>query len=123
MEIIEELNENQLKLKAVDAGDTVKVPWQGKSNDRNPSLYLGPFFEKVIKHVKDAGKKLELDFTQLQYMNSSTITPVVQLLDQARESGLSVFVLYDKSKSWQEISFSAMTIFESGDPVIKIVPV
>ena len=123
MAVIDKIEEKQLKLTAVEEGDTIKVVWEGKSNDRNPSIYLAPFFDKIIEIITQSNQKIEMDFTRLQYMNSSTITPVVQLLDKAREQGYSISLLYDKSKSWQEISFSAMSIFESNDPVIKVVPV
>ena len=121
MGLMQDLNENQLNLKVREEKGTLRVAWQGKSNDRNPAVYLNPFFEELAKNALSHSKKIEMDFSELQYMNSSTITPVVQLLDRAREEGLEVSLLYDKNKSWQEISFTAMSIFESD--LIKISPI
>ena len=123
MKIIREVQEEELILKAIDEGDVLKVTWEGRSSSRSPSATITPFLEELAGIVQASNQRLEMDFTQLQYMNSSTIAPMVQLLDKAKENGFPLSLLYNKSRSWQEISFSAMKIFECDDPVIRITAV
>ena len=61
-----------------------------------------------------------LDFQALEYMNSSTITPVIRVLNEAKKGQGRLLVLYKKAAKWQELSFSALTIFETDDKRIEI---
>ena len=129
MNIIEEIREKELRVTAIDEGDRIRVLWRGSSKDRNPSIYLNPFFERLLLFAKrsekttQSKKSIELDFTRLYYMNSSSITPVVRLLHRARDLGRPVTLFYDRSHHWQETCFSAMDVFESKEPEIRIVSV
>ncbi len=53
-------------------------------------------------------------------MNSSTITPVIRLLHEAKRGGARVTILYKQTLRWQELSFSALTIFQTDDERIQI---
>lgn len=121
--IIKEITENKLRLRATKADEVIGIVWEGKSQDREPGIFLRPFLESMMDQALSSGSSIELDFRELQYMNSSTITPLVQMLEAARERSLSITVLYAAGKSWQEVSFSALRIFESDDPPIRIVGV
>ena len=41
-------------------------------------------------------------------MNSSTIRPILKLIQQASNSVARVRLVYDKSKNWQRLSFTAI---------------
>ena len=61
-----------------------------------------------------------MDFRKLEYMNSSTITPIIKVLDRAKRGKNHITVIYDKTLKWQELSFSAMEIFQTKDKRIEI---
>ena len=62
-----------------------------------------------------------MDFKKFQYMNSSTVTPIVQMLEYAKRENVALTFLYDNNRTWQELNFQAMKIFESEHPPIRII--
>jgi len=104
-------------------GDTsITIRFIGKSNERNPSKFISPILSDVL-HQSDSGdKEIILDFKELEYMNSSTITPILKILDKAtREKNYRITIAYRQSLKWQDLSFSALKIFELKDNKIKII--
>jgi hypothetical protein len=98
----------------------VRVRWSGRSTAREP----GPFIVSVISRALDrAGRAhvpLVLDFQSVDYMNSSTITPVIRLLTQAQRTGQPMRLLYKKDLKWQALSFTALAMFQTADGLIEI---
>ena len=52
-----------------------------------------------------------MDFTQFEYMNSSTVTPIVKQLERARKENRKVTITYKKGLKWQDLSFAALKVF------------
>ncbi|MCC6875272.1 MAG: hypothetical protein IT378_13275 [Sandaracinaceae bacterium] len=46
-----------------------------------------------------------LDFRELEYMNSSTVRPIIELLQSANTNASAVRVLYRSGVTWQRLSF------------------
>ena len=109
-----------LKLEVMENPDSISVDWKGKSTERNPGSFLTPILLKILKNSSDTNKCIVLDFRSLQYMNSSTITPIIKILERAKKSNKRLTVLYDKSLKWQELNFSAIEIFQTKDRRIQI---
>jgi hypothetical protein len=63
---------------------------------------------------------LVLDFSRLEYMNSSTFTPVVKALDESRRLDVRVLLEYSLERKWQALSFSALRTFETLDGRITV---
>ncbi len=118
-----EIVKNNLKLQAFEKDTYLKIRWLGKSMDRNPAEYLSPFLNDAVAFSEKENRNIVMDFTELNYMNSSTITPIVQMLDDVKMKGLNLTILYSRSKSWQEVNFKALRFFESTKPIIKILAV
>lgn len=110
----------QLKLEVLENFETINVDWNGKSTERNPGAFLTPILLQILKDGSDANKRIVMDFRNLQYMNSSTITPIIKVLERARKSNKHLTVLYDKSLKWQELNFSAIEVFQTKDQRIQI---
>jgi hypothetical protein len=53
-------------------------------------------------------------------MNSSTITPIIKVLERGKKGKNKITVIYEKSLRWQEVNFSALKIFETTDQRIEI---
>jgi hypothetical protein len=104
-------------------GDTsITIRFIGKSNERNPSKFISPILSDVLHQSDSGNKEIVLDFKELEYMNSSTITPILKILDKAtREKNYRITIAYKQSLKWQDLSFSALKIFELKDNKIKII--
>ena len=102
---------------------TISVVWKGRSTSRDPAEFLIPILTRALDRASEIKRPLTLDFCGIEYFNSSTITPVVRLIEEAKRRGASLVVRYDKKLRWQELSFSALQVFHTGDERIRIVGV
>ena len=100
-----------LILEVIEDDDTIQVAWKGRSIERNPGEFITPLLVRIVKKSSDSAKRLVLDFTEIEYMNSSTITPIVKVLERARRGSTRLTVFYDTSLKWQELIFDALKIF------------
>ena len=74
---MDNLKEGKLEI-IVERGEKNIVKWIGKSEDRDPASLLNPYFESLVEEM--VGKDAEIQFENLEYMNSSTVTPIIQLI-------------------------------------------
>jgi len=112
--------DRNLTLTVEDDGHVIRVEWTGKSTARDPGGFIAPILAKALKHSRTSGRPLVVDFVHIAYMNSSTITPIIRILDEAKRKGDKVTVLYKRSLKWQELSFSALEIFQTEDGRVTI---
>lgn len=101
---------------------SVLLYWRGKSNERNPSAVLQPYFSKLLVEVLEKGHSLELHFEELEHFNSSTITAIIQLIQDARSKGLRLMIRFDAKLKWQKLSFDALRVFAK-DGFLELKPV
>jgi hypothetical protein len=120
MEEIKTFTNHSLEIKVIESDDAIKLLWSGKSIDREPSKFITPILLDIIKRSTDVGKRVVLDFCKLAYMNSSTITPIIKVLERAKKGKNKITVNYEKSLRWQEVNFSALKIFETADQRVEI---
>jgi hypothetical protein len=119
MELAKEFVRNGLTIHFRRDQDRLVMMWSGKSDERNPALFLMPLLESALSDCE--GKELVLNFRSLDFMNSSSITPILKMLDRAKRSQNRVTIIYRKALKWQELSFSALSVFETPDGRIKVV--
>lgn len=113
-------SEERLRIEVTDNPEVIEVRWFGKSDQRNPNQFIVPIMQEVLKVGLDSKKQIVWNFVELDYMNSSTITPIIKSLEQAKRSSNRVRVLYNRAKKWQDLSFSALRIFETKDGRIEV---
>jgi hypothetical protein len=89
-----------------EEGEKNIITWVGKSESRDPSSVINPYFKNIFTKFK--GKELEIKFEQLKYMNSSTVPPIIQLIKDLEENGIKSTITYDKNSKWQVASFKAL---------------
>jgi hypothetical protein len=106
-----------LTLKMEELEKQIVVFWEGRSTERDPSIFLMPIFNDLLNHHK----KIILNFKDLEFMNSSTITPLLKLMDRIQNTTDEVLIIYSIEKKWQELSFSALEIFKTNDHRIDII--
>ena len=117
---IEHYKNDHLNISISEESDHILMHWSGKSIDRKPSIFLTPLLIKVLKGSVDREKRMIMDFCDIEYMNSSTITPIIKILERARRSKVGVTVEYLASLKWQDLIFSALEIFQTKDERILI---
>jgi hypothetical protein len=120
MEKKEPFVSNLLRIEVQENNDSVVAYWSGKSVDRNPGKFITPILVSLLKKSSDLKKRIILDFQKLDYMNSSTITPIIKVLERAKRGKVQVTVLYKKLLKWQDLSFSALEIFQTKDKRVEI---
>ena len=103
-----------------DLGSVLRLVWDGKSVDRNPSAFLQPFFEQWATEAEEGKMRFSMDFSRLQFMNSSSITPIIFLVQDLRRRKIPIVIRYDRTIKWQQLSFSALRVFQSPECRIEL---
>lgn len=98
----------------------LRLSWQGMSMAREPARFLMPILSRALDLGAQQKKPLVIDFQRLEYLNSSTLSPVIRALEQARRGQNRVKVLYDKGVKWQSLSFTGLDIFKTPDARIDV---
>jgi len=111
---------NLLRIDVTENKRTIDVEWSGRSIDRTPSQFITPILIDVLKKNNGEQRRIILDFRDLEYMNSSTITPIIKILERAKRGQVQMSVFYKKSLKWQDLNFSALEIFQTKDKRIEI---
>jgi hypothetical protein len=109
-----------LTIQVVEHENSIDVNWKGKSVDREPSKFISPILVKVLEMAGDLNKRIIMDFQSMSYMNSSTITPIIKILERAKNGMTKITIFYQKSLKWQELNFSALEIFKTKDNRLEI---
>ncbi|MBW2582815.1 MAG: hypothetical protein JRE36_04380 [Deltaproteobacteria bacterium] len=109
-----------LTIQVVEHENSIDVNWKGKSVDREPSKFISPILVKVLEMAGDLNKRIIMDFQSMSYMNSSTITPIIKILERAKSGMTKITIFYQKSLKWQELNFSALEIFKTKDNRLEI---
>ena len=109
-----------LKIGVEEKAGSIEVNWTGKSIARNPSKFITPILAGVLDKGVSQKKEIILDFRELAYLNSSTITPIIKVLERVKRGNIRATIRYDKNLKWQVLSFSALEIFNTEDKRISI---
>lgn len=105
---MEHLQSGQLNITASLDGGVMKLVWKGQSAEAHPDTFLNPYLEKLLGEAKSASHKIEMDFTQLEYMNSSTVPPLLRAISSIAKEGLTAEIKYKGDLKWQVASFRAL---------------
>lgn len=112
--------EGDLALEARAVPGELRLVWRGRSADRDPGRFLLPLLTDLVEASRAGAARLCLDFSDLEYMNSSTFTPIVKAIDEARRAGVPIALEYSQAKKWQALSFSALRTFETSDGRVAV---
>jgi hypothetical protein len=102
---MENLKDGALEILIAD-GERIQMSWLGRSENREPAAVLNPYLGKIVDAI--AGKKLDVDFARLEYMNSSTVPPIIQMIKLLDTRGVETKIFYNKDSKWQAASFKAL---------------
>ena len=112
--------DDQLTIEVTEDDANVSLVWKGRSIVRNPNDFVMPIMLDALSVANESGKRLLLEFQELEYMNSSTLTPIIKILERARRGETQLTVVYKESLRWQDLSFAALRIFETQDARVEI---
>jgi hypothetical protein len=117
MNLMQSLIVGDLRIEALedDASAPVRLLWKGKSNSRRPSETLAPYFRDVLTAAGKRRVPLELHFEKLEHFNSSTVSSIIQLIQESRARGVKLVLVYDQGLKWQKLSFDALRVFARDD--------
>ena len=119
---MENLSTGELTLEASEdaAKRAIVLMWRGKSNARNPSQVLQPYFSTVLAAATSRSLGVELDFSSLEHFNSSTITSIIQIIQESRSKSVRLSIVYDARVKWQKLSFDALRVFAKPDGLLEL---
>jgi len=86
--------------------EEVTITWRGTSDDRNPHVFLTPLLTRLA--MRATGKRVTVDFRPFEYMNSSTVGPLIAFIKTLDGRCSQATLLYDTSLSWQRVNFRCM---------------
>ncbi|MBN2533859.1 MAG: hypothetical protein JXB88_13270 [Spirochaetales bacterium] len=117
-----ELTEGLLTIAIEEKDNEVCLKLEGDSRDIEPAVFLDPYFKEIVEEMKSKGKKLVVDFRNLNSMNSSTVLPIITFVRNLEEGSISTEIVFDLESNWQKASFiplSAITKFYKFVKVIR----
>ena len=116
----ETLTSEALCIELIESEHEVRLEWRGRSSSRQPDLFLVPVLRRALECSEAGRRPVVMDFGAMEYMNSSTFTPLVKMLDQAARGPFHVRLEYSLGRRWQALSFSALRAFATDDGRVTI---
>lgn len=120
-EFMNNLNFEDLYIEIVEDKETIKIIWNGESLNQHPAKGIDPYFNTLINQLPKT-KLIEIDFTRLKIMNSSTVLPILRLIKNLEDLNIKANVLYDASQSWQRACFKPLGAITINYRNIKVIP-
>ena len=118
---MENLKEEEFEIEIVYDGDTIELLWKGSLHAINPDVFLDPYFEKLLIHVKEKNLVIKNNFVNLDYMNSASIPPLIQLMRDLAKNEISAEFIYDSKRKVQAASFRALDVIAKKSEFTKVV--
>ena len=106
--MIDSYRADKLCIDVIDSGDTVVLSWKGESDLRFPRQTLLPYLMALKDKLR--ARKVRLCFEELTYMNSASVTPLMEFVSTIRASASEIVIHYRNDLAWQATSFRAMRI-------------
>ena len=119
---MESLTSGELRIdvQETESPALLQLLWTGKSREQQPRKTLLPFFSTALSRAADREATLQLHFEKLEYFNSSTITCIIHLIQDARSRGVKVVIVFDPAHKWQKLSFEALRAFAKADGLLEL---
>lgn len=113
----------ELTIDAVQASDAEPIDlfWRGRSTDRQPSRTVVPYVSEILGAAREKNVGVRLHFETIEHLNSSTITAIIHVIQEARSRMTPLAIVYDRTKMWQKLSFEALAVFVKDDKLFELV--
>jgi len=100
-----QFEQDGLVINASRANGKGSVTWRGISDSRTPALFLRPVLRELSEQLK--GAEVTVDFSKLEYMNSATVSPLINFVKTLDGSCTSTMVLFSET-DWQRTHLQCM---------------
>jgi len=112
---------NALEIKVDQQNGRTIIQWKGKSDDRDPGIDLDPYLTTLASECKETA--VDVEFMDLEFMNSSTVQPILLFMKELSRLGITAVLKYRKDLSWQEASFRALRTVSTRMPGVTVLGV
>ncbi len=106
---VEEL-EIEVREEAVEKQRSLVLVWSGSIHAADPAEYLDQYFDLLLEDLESDALSLVCDFSNLDYMNSASIPPLIHLLRECADREIKCEFRYDSSRKVQTASFRALDV-------------
>lgn len=103
----------QLEIGVIENDHAVIMEWRGKSTSLYPFEFLNPIFDRALTK----NKNIIMNFCKVDFLTSTTLTPLVKILETVREGNIHIELEYDSRIEWQTLTFSALSFFTECDRI------
>lgn len=103
---IETFAKEGLSITVSRSSTSATMRWSGMCDVRDPDALLGPFLKRLMRELQ--GKKVTIDFREFEYMNSATVSPILQFIKTLDASDTPTTLIYDTRVAWQRINCQCM---------------
>ncbi|HLK91825.1 MAG TPA: hypothetical protein VKZ18_18180 [Polyangia bacterium] len=100
-----QFEQDGLIINASRANGKGTVSWCGVSDSRTPALFLRPILRELSEKLK--GAEVTVDFSKLEYMNSATVSPLINFVKALDGSCARTMVLFAEN-DWQRTHLQCM---------------
>ena len=100
-----QFEQDGLVISASRANGKGTVAWRGVSDSRTPGLFLRPVLRDISEKLK--GAEVTVDFTRLEYMNSATVSPLINFVKTLDGICSRILVLFSET-DWQRTHLQCM---------------
>jgi hypothetical protein len=116
---IEPVKQSRISIDVTDTASGVGVGFVGDVDMQDPSVVLDPLFDKIHSGCVSAGiKEVDLDFRQLNFLNSSGIKAIakwiMKLGELPAEKKYVIKIVHNKNITWQVTSLPTLTFLVPG---------
>lgn len=99
--------EKSLEIKIQETSDTLRLNWIGEADADAKDSETKLFLYRMKDHAVSKNTKLILDFSGLEYMNTSFIGMIANFVLAVSKDGGFVELILDTKVRWQEFSTRA----------------
>ena len=100
-----QFEQDGLIISASRANGKGKVAWRGISDSRTPGIFLRPVLKDLSEKMK--GADVTVDFSKLEYMNSATVSPLINFVKTLDGACANILVLFSDT-DWQRTHLQCM---------------
>ena len=93
--------------------EIIILDFLGKSNIRNPSEILESALGKYLGFAKQKSLSIKLCFSDIQYLNSSTLAFLVKFGKTCDHDSIPLELEYNGNVAWQVSAFGSLSFLES----------
>src|SRR5262245_45065820 len=104
-----------LRIEVFRSESKATIVWSGVSDGRNPGAQLNGVLQRMVDELE--GCKVTVDFRRLQYMNSSTVPPIINLIKRLNARAVHSLILFSEV-DWQRTQLRCMQTIARALPYV-----